>query len=52
MTAAGVSDLNDDSLAACTDALKGKKLHEVIQPIYVIQYNYRLSMLDSERSQA
>merc|ERR1711957_1054861 len=30
MTAAGVSDLNDDSLAACTDALKGKKLHEVI----------------------
>merc|ERR1712146_41100 len=30
MTAAGVSDLNDDSLNACCDALKGKQLHEVI----------------------
>jgi len=30
MTSAGVSDLNDDSLSACCDALKGKQLHEVI----------------------
>merc|ERR1712183_780067 len=30
MTSAGVSDLNDDSLNACCDALKGKQLHDVI----------------------
>merc|ERR1711896_115341 len=30
MTSAGCSDLNDDSLNACCDALKGKELHEVI----------------------
>merc|ERR1711862_927292 len=30
MTSAGCSDLNDDSLNACCDALKGKQLHEVI----------------------
>merc|ERR1712151_461728 len=30
MTSAGVSDLNDDNVNACCDALKGKQLHEVI----------------------
>merc|ERR1712111_301277 len=30
MTSAGCSDLNDDNLNACCDALKGKELHEVI----------------------
>merc|ERR1712138_76746 len=30
MTSAGCSDLNDDNLNACCDALKGKQLHEVI----------------------
>merc|ERR1712178_223282 len=30
MTSAGMSDLNDDNLNACCDALKGKELHEVI----------------------
>merc|ERR1712194_138433 len=30
MTAAGVTDFNEDSLTACCDALKGKQLHEVI----------------------
>merc|ERR1712025_1061072 len=30
MTSAGCSDLNDDNLNACCDALKGKQMHEVI----------------------
>merc|ERR1719203_609369 len=30
LTAAGVSDVNDDSVKAVCDALSGKELHEVI----------------------